>query len=108
MDELYERYGSRTEAVATFINRAADEELKTLQGYSRREFAFLAEYEKVVHLDDLLLRRTLLAMLGHLTRGNLKEIAGLLGEALGWSEREVQEEIQRTLNILADRHGVNL
>jgi glycerol-3-phosphate dehydrogenase len=108
VDELYERYGSRTEAVATFINRAADAELKTLQGYSRREFAFLAEYEKVVHLDDLLLRRTLLAMLGHLTRGNLQEIAGLLGEALGWSEREVQEEIQRTLNILADRHGVNL
>jgi len=33
-------------------------------GYSRREIEFLALNERVVHLDDLILRRTLMALLG--------------------------------------------
>ena len=41
-----------------------DASLQSLPSYSRREIAFLAQCEKVVHLDDLLLRRSMLAMLG--------------------------------------------
>jgi len=105
---LYERYGTRTEAVATFINRAADEPLKTLPEYTRREIAFLVQSEKAIHLDDILLRRTMLAMLGRLTRANVEEIADAMGASFGWSVEQKTAEVERTLRLLADRHGVRL
>jgi len=108
LQTLYDRYGSRTEAVATFINRATDEPLKTLPEYTRREIAFLAQSEKAIHLDDILLRRTMLAMLGRLTKANMEEIADAMGSALGWSVEQKTAEAQRTLRLLADRHGVVL
>ena len=105
---LYSRYGTRTEAVATFINRAPDEPLKSLPEYTRREIAFLAQSEKAIHLDDILLRRTMLAMLGRLTKTNVEEIADAMGAALGWSVEQKNAEAERTLRLLADRHGVRL
>jgi glycerol-3-phosphate dehydrogenase len=75
---------------------------------TRREVAFLAENEKVVHLDDLVLRRSLLAYLGHLNRPLIAELATIVAEVVGWSDNRKQEEIKRTLDILRDRHGVEL
>jgi glycerol-3-phosphate dehydrogenase len=106
--ELYDRYGTRAESLADFIKRAADEPLKSLPGYSRREIAFLAQYEKVKRLDDLALRRTMLAMLGRLTRESIEELADVLGDALNWTGEQKNSEAARTLAILADRHGVRL
>ncbi len=105
---LFERYGTRTEAVAAFIKRVADEPLKHVQGYTRREIAFLGLYEHCRHLDDLILRRTMLAMLGRINKDGVEELAEVLGESLGWSVEQKKEEAARTLRILADRHGVRL
>ena len=105
---LFERYGTRGELVGEFIGRSGDTPLKNLPSYSRREIAFLAQCEKVIHLDDLLLRRSMLAMLGHLTRASVEEIADALGESLNWKSAQKKKEIDRTLQILADQHGVNL
>ncbi len=68
----------------------------------------MAKREKIVHLDDLVLRRTLLAYLGQLTRPLLEELADRLGESLGWDGAQKKAEVSRTLEILADRHGVRL
>jgi glycerol-3-phosphate dehydrogenase len=103
---LLERYGTRAEAVADFLNRAADAPLTSLPEFSKREITFLAQYEKVKHLDDLLLRRTMLAMLGRVTKENLFEIADVLAAALGWSDAQKTAEAERALRLLADRHGV--
>ena len=108
LQTLYDRYGSRTEAVATFINRTTDVPLKTLPEYTRREIAFLTQSEKAIHLDDILLRRTMLAMLGRLTKDNVEEIADAMGAALGWSIEQKNAEAERALRLLADRHGVRL
>lgn len=105
---LLERYGTRAEAVADFLNRAADAPLASLPEYSKREIAFLAQHEKVEHLDDLLLRRTMLAMLGRVTKENLFEIAEVLASALSWSDEQKTAEAERALRLLADRHGVVL
>jgi glycerol-3-phosphate dehydrogenase len=105
---LFERYGTRTEVVAAFMKRAADEPLKHVQGYTRREIAFLGVHEKCRHLDDLLLRRTMLAMLGRLNKEGVEELADVLGEALGWSAEQKKAEAARVFHILADRHGVRL
>ncbi len=105
---LFERYGSRAEAVATFMNGGTDFVLKTLPDYSRREITFLVQHEKIHHLDDFILRRSLLAMLGRITSETIAELAGVFGNILGWDAEQQQAEVERTLSILADRHGVQL
>jgi glycerol-3-phosphate dehydrogenase len=105
---LFERYGSRAEAVATFMNGGTDQILMTLPDYSRREVNFLVQHEKIVHLDDLLLRRSMLGMLGRLTRPMIDELADVVGNSLGWDSGQRDAEVKRTLSILAERHGVRL
>jgi glycerol-3-phosphate dehydrogenase len=80
--------------------------LKTSPTFSRQEVMEMAKRDKIVHLDDLLLRRTLLAYLGQLTLPLVQQLAGWLGEALGWDAKEREHEVTRSLAILADRHGV--
>lgn len=108
LETLFERYGTRVETMAEFIKLADDAPLKSLPEYSRREIAFLAQHEKTERLDDLLLRRAMLAMLGKLTRAVIDEINETAGEALGWSAERKQAEAERTLRVLADRRRVRL
>jgi glycerol-3-phosphate dehydrogenase len=82
--------------------------LKTDPIYMRSEIASMAELEKIVHLDDLVLRRTLLAYLGQLTRPLVVELSIALGDCLGWDAAQRKAEVLRTVEILADRHGVKL
>ena len=82
--------------------------LKTDPIYTRSEIDRLAKREKIVHLDDLVLRRTLLAYLGQLTRPLIVELSIALGDSLGWDGAQKKAEVVRTLEILADRHGVKL
>jgi len=105
---LFDRYGTRAEAMSEFFTHQADAPLKSLPEYSRREIAYLAQNEKVIHLDDLLLRRSMLAMLGQLTRPAVEELAQVAGDALGWSEAQKQAEVMRALELLATRHAVRL
>ncbi len=103
-----DRYGTRARDVADFVSCAPDEPLRALPGYTRREVLFMAQQEKVVHLDDLILRRTMLALLGQLSLELVAELAGVVGPALDWSEQRSREEIQRTLKLLEEVHGVKL
>jgi glycerol-3-phosphate dehydrogenase len=105
---LLERYGTRAADIAAFICGGHDKPLKHHPDFSQREVVFVTLHEKVVHLDDFILRRSLLAMTGHLDRPLLEELAGLLAVALGWSEAQAHEEIERALQLLATRHGVTL
>lgn len=105
---LFERYGSRAEAIATYMNGGTDFVLRAIPDYSRREITFLIQHEKIYHLDDFLLRRSLLAMLGRVTRETVEELAGVFANVLGWDAERKQTEVTRTLSILADRHGVQL
>jgi glycerol-3-phosphate dehydrogenase len=82
--------------------------IKTDPHYTRGEISEMAKREKIIHLDDLLLRRTLLGYLGQLTRPLVEEMANALGDSLGWDGLRKKAEGLRTLEILADRHGVRL
>ena len=82
--------------------------LKTTPDFTSGEIVGMAQAEKIVHLDDLLLRRTLLAYLGQLTRPRVEQFARWLGEALGWDPIQTEAEVVRALALLADRHQVRL
>jgi glycerol-3-phosphate dehydrogenase len=105
---LYSRYGSRAEAVARFMNLESDASLKSLPDYTRREIMFLVQNEKSMRLDDLLLRRTMLAMLGHLTKESVQELGEVLGDCMGWDAKQKNAEVEYALNLLRDRHGVRI
>jgi glycerol-3-phosphate dehydrogenase len=67
-----------------------------------------ALHEKVIHLDDLLLRRSMLAMLGRLSRPAVDEAASALAHQLHWDAGRVQSETARFLEIMRVRHDVAL
>ncbi|HET6595541.1 MAG TPA: glycerol-3-phosphate dehydrogenase/oxidase [Anaerolineales bacterium] len=105
---LFERYGTRAETIATYMNGGTDFIFKSLPGYSLREVTFIVQHEKVCHLDDFLLRRSMLAMLGHVNGDMIEELANALANALGWDEERKSAEVARTLLLLTDRHGVRI
>lgn len=105
---LFERYGTRALEIAGFVCAGQDQPLKSLPNWTYREVEFLLAREKAVHLDDLLLRRTTLAWLGQVTRPVLEELAGIMTKSLGWNVDRQQAELSRTVDLLRDRHGLNL
>ena len=54
----------------------------------------------------MILRRTMLAILGRLSKENIEELANVVGDSLGWKAEQKTAEVARSLRLLADRHGV--
>lgn len=105
---LFERYGTRAMEVAEFIKTSNAEPLKSLPGWTAGEVRFLVEREKAVHVDDILIRRSTLGWLGNTTRPMVQEMAEIMAVSLGWDSIRKQAEIERTLKILQEYHGVIL
>lgn len=106
--ELLGRYGSRAAILAPQFAAAGDVPLRHAPGYSEAEVRYLCLHTGVEHLADLVVRRTLLAMQGHVTDALLVETAGLAGAALGWSAARCRDELAACTATLRDRHHVRL
>jgi glycerol-3-phosphate dehydrogenase len=106
LETLLERYGAGAGNVAAFLQGGPDAMLSHHSGYSRREIEFIAGRERMVHLDDLILRRTLMGMLGEVTLPLLEELATIVSPVLEWSQRDAQAEVERTVQLLLRVHGV--
>ncbi len=105
--ELFSRYGSRASEIASFISSHNDFPSTHLD-YSSAEIRFLAEHEHIAHIDDFLLRRTKLAWTGQVSREMISELAQIMGDILGWSDQDQQQEIERCLTILTSQHAMKL
>jgi glycerol-3-phosphate dehydrogenase len=108
VETLLQRYGTRAEQAAGFITADEDHPLKHHPTYTRREIEFIVRNERTVHVDDLVLRRTAIALLGELTHELLGELAEIVGAAHQWPAERVDTEIARAEAILLDRFGVDL
>ncbi|MGD0708506.1 MAG: FAD-dependent oxidoreductase, partial [Anaerolineaceae bacterium] len=106
--KLFERYGTRVLTIAGYLAAAPDQLLKSHPDWTRREVEFIAEHEKVIHLDDILLRRSTLAWLGEASLQLVQELTGILAQSLGWDSAQEKVELQRTLEKLKEEHGVVL
>lgn len=106
--QLFERYGTRAAQIAEFMQAGPDAPLVSHTGYTRREVEFLVRHEKALHVDDMLLRRSTLAWLGEATLPLVEELANIMGGIWGWDGEQKKAEAQRALDILRDRHGVDL
>ena len=94
--ELLDRYGTRAEEVLAAISAdSTDAPLVGAPEYSTAEIAHLARTEGVVHLDDLLMRRTSVAFTGGATAEAVRAVAEAAADALGWDAARVEDEIER-------------
>ena len=91
--------------MAAFIAQGKDKTLTRQSSYSYQEMAFLVTNEHCLHLDDLILRRSMLATLGQLSPELIEEISVIFADIYQWPAEKRQGEVKRTLEILADRHG---
>ncbi|MDQ0895350.1 glycerol-3-phosphate dehydrogenase/oxidase [Agromyces ramosus] len=106
--QLLERYGTRAEVFLSQIEGETDAPLVNHHGYSVLEVRWLARTERVVHLADLVLRRTSMAFTGSITTPLLDELATLVGDELGWDAERRRAEVAATRTLLLERHGVVL
>ncbi|MEV8273826.1 glycerol-3-phosphate dehydrogenase/oxidase [Microbacterium sp. NPDC077184] len=107
VDQLLERYGTRAAALIESLDDS-DAPLATLPDYSTGEIRYLVETEYVVHLIDVLLRRTSVAFVGKTSLPALRELADVVGDVLDWDAATRDEEVAETARILRERHGVEL
>lgn len=108
VDELLERYGTRADQFIALADDADEQPLVSVPSYSREEIAHIARTEQVVHLEDLVLRRTSIAFTGRASRAALVELADIISDELGWDEATRDAEVERTAALLVERHGVDL
>lgn len=105
---LLRRYGSEALRMAPHFKVAGDVPLQHAPDYSAAEVAWLCTETGVMHLDDLVIRRTLLAIRGLVTDAALAEMAGIAAEALGWDAGRERQELHNCATALRERHGVRL
>lgn len=108
LEILLDRYGTYARTVAQFMAAEPDKPLQHQPEYTEREIRFMAQNERVLHIDDVILRRSIIGMLGETTHDLLAELTNILAQELGWTESQKQAEIQRTVELLEARYGVHL
>jgi glycerol-3-phosphate dehydrogenase len=95
---LLDRYGTvAASVIAAIATDPDDAPLEHAPGYSTGELRFVAAAESVVHLDDMLLRRTSLAFTGGASPEVADEVAAAVAPTLGWDAARVAGEIERGL-----------
>ena len=100
---LFAWYGTKTSQIlAAFSDQIKP--LETIPEITRGELLWILRDEDVQHLDDLILRRTVLAKLGKINPQSLEEVAEICAATLGWSSAQKAAEIERFQEILLKNH----
>lgn len=107
LEQLLGRYGTRAAPMSTYLAAGDDRALTHYPDYSLREIAYVVREEDVNHLDDFILRRSLVGMLGRATSSGLREIGQAIGQELRWGDDDFENEIYRTLQILRTKHKMD-
>jgi glycerol-3-phosphate dehydrogenase len=71
------------------------------------EIKYLITHEDVVHLDDLILRRTMIGKLGMITPESLRELSEICANSLNWSQKKTETEIERFTDIMRNNHKMD-
>ncbi len=103
---LFDRYGTLAAEISRFIAQGTPTPLASLPGFTDREIEYLAKFEDVAHIEDILLRRTNLAWLGFYKLNTIKEVGAILSSALSWDDTKLADEVRRTVEILKANHNV--
>lgn len=92
---LLARYGATAFTMGRAIAEGGDWPLATLPDYSESEILWLIHHRAVIGLDDLIFRRTQIALDGRCTEAVLRELGALLGRARNRTDAWVEGELRR-------------
>lgn len=107
--KMLARYGTKARAVlAHEATSPLKSPLEDAPGYTQGEIDWIVRHENIERLDDIVMRRTTLAITGVLTRRDLETIAKIAADARGWDAVRQAEEIERTVTLLGERHRLRL
>jgi glycerol-3-phosphate dehydrogenase len=105
--ELLDRYGTTARAIMRHEG-VAPMPLADAPDTTRQELDWILRNEMVVTLDDLVMRRTALAVTGRLTLRDLGTACSLAATALGWTEDRARAELASTCAGLEMTHRMRL
>jgi glycerol-3-phosphate dehydrogenase len=111
VEALLSRYGTTASAILDYAAASAHQDSERLTGaahYSLLEIDWIARQEFVVHLSDIVLRRTTIAIEAALTMQGLREMAATAAQALGWDKARTETEIGDVVTTLSSFHGQTL
>ena len=103
-DTLLSRYGTTALAILEAEGNTPTM-LADAPDYSFDELAWITGHEQVAHLDDLVLRRTALAITGRLSGRDLDAMADRMAAQKDWNPERLAVELRATKARLAARHG---
>lgn len=92
---MIERYGRNDGVFTALAEEGGTTPLVSLSTFLHGEIRYICENEFVVHLDDLIFRRSTLALEGRATEALVAEVASIAAPLLGWSDARTNEEIER-------------
>lgn len=105
---LADAYGTRASKVMEFCaGRVDDEALEPGTEMTPAEIVFLIRNEFALHLSDLILRRSALAITGQLSTGLIDRIAEVAAEELDWTEDRRSGEVAGFVAELDNYYGVS-
>jgi glycerol-3-phosphate dehydrogenase len=97
IEHLLHRFGSRIDELLEQIAERPElgEPLPHAEDYLRVEVTYAASHEGALHLDDVLTRRTRISIeTWDRGIGAAEPAARLMGEVLGWSEDDIEREVE--------------
>lgn len=111
IEQLLARYGTTAAAIVGYASISACRDSDRLPGaphYSRLEIDWIARFEFVARLSDIILRRTTIAIEAALTMDGLREIGTIAAAALGWDRARMEREVEDVVTTLSRFHGQDL
>jgi glycerol-3-phosphate dehydrogenase len=104
IEHLLNRYGTLTDELLDLIRARPelDHPLPGADDYLEAEVVYAATHEGALHLDDVLARRTRISIEAWDRGVSAAPVAArLMGEALGWDDARIEQEVQFYLKRVA-------
>lgn len=105
---LFQRYGMEVSKILKFSAPSELIPLNSLNEYFVQEVQYLIECEYARGLEDLVIRRTNMAIEGKLTNEVLVEVALIMQAQLGWSDSHTLEQLENCADQLRVVNGCHL
>lgn len=103
-EQLVKRYGTAAKQIAQELQ--PDTPLESAPCYSREEILWITRNERVTRLEDMILRRTLMAFEGVAGSACVDEVGRIMASALSWTGERLRQETGATRLLLETRHRV--
>jgi glycerol-3-phosphate dehydrogenase len=108
VEQLLERYGTNAVPIAEDAGGGRDVPLSSCPTYSVPEIMWIIRNEKVRRLEDVVLRRTNLALLGQVSMPLLEELSQLCVAGLVFAPSDRERAVADAAELLGHRFGIKI